>query len=186
MMSGKKEPLKLFRCYLEKNVYLCNIERKSKNMDKQLTISYQEYPSTEALAAADRELAACAVAAANGAYAPYSGFRVGAAVRLADGTVVVGSNQENIAYPSGLCAERTALFAASAQHPGVAVETLAVVGRNPEGHLCAASPCGACRQVMSEQEQRQGSPMRVLCLMDGGAVRVVERAADLLPLAFTM
>lgn len=155
-------------------------------MDKQLTIKYEEYDSTDALATVDRELTAAAAAAANGAYAPYSHFHVGAAVRLADGTVVVGSNQENAAYPSGLCAERTALFAASAQHPGVAVEALAVVGRNAEGKLCAASPCGACRQVMVEQEQRQGHPMRVICPLEGGAVRVIGSAADLLPLGFSM
>lgn len=155
-------------------------------MKKQLTISYEEYASAEELQAADRQLLEQAIAAADGAYAPYSGFRVGAAVRLDDGQTVCGNNQENAAYPSGLCAERTALFAASAQHPGAGVDAIAVVGRNQKGHLCAASPCGACRQVMSEYEGRQGHPMRVVCLLDGGAVRVVESAAHLLPLAFEM
>ena len=156
-------------------------------MDKELTIRYREHASVKALTEADRELVRAAVAAADGAYAPYSGFSVGAAVRLDDGAIVVGSNQENVAYPSGLCAERTALFAASAQHPGaVGFEALAIAGRNQRGELCAASPCGACRQVMSEYEQRQGHPLRVLCLMEGGAVREVASAADLLPLAFTM
>lgn len=156
-------------------------------MDKELTIRYKEYASVDELTEADKALVQAAVRAADGAYAPYSGFRVGAAVRLEDGTVVCGSNQENVAYPSGLCAERTALFAASAQHPQSAdFEALAIVGRNQRGDLCAASPCGACRQVMGEYEQRQGHPMRVLCLMDGGAVREVASAADLLPLAFTM
>lgn len=155
--------------------------------DKTLTIKYHEYASTAELPEADRQLLQAAVEAADGAYAPYSSFHVGAAVRLDDGTIVRGSNQENIAYPSGLCAERTALFAAAAQHPQAAgFEAIAIVGRNREGQLCAASPCGACRQVMSEYEQRQGHSMRVLCLMDGGAVRVVGSAADLLPLAFEM
>ena len=156
-------------------------------MDKELTIRYREYASVDELTEADRALVQAAIGAAEGAYAPYSGFRVGAAVRLADGTVVCGSNQENVAYPSGLCAERTALFAASAQHPQTAgFEALAIAGRNQKGELCAASPCGACRQVMGEYEQRQGHAMRVLCLTDGGAVREVASAADLLPLAFTM
>lgn len=155
--------------------------------DKTLTIKYHEYASTAELPEADRQLLQAAVEAADGAYAPYSSFHVGAAVRLDDGTIVRGSNQENIAYPSGLCAERTALFAAAAQHPQAAgFEAIAIAGRNREGRLCAASPCGACRQVMSEYEQRQGHSMRVLCLMDSGAVRVVGSAADLLPLAFEM
>ena len=156
-------------------------------MDKELTIKYREYASVSELAQADRELIEAAVEAADGAYAPYSGFHVGAAVRLDEGPIVRGSNQENVAYPSGLCAERTALFAASAQNPQSAgFEALAIVGRNQKGELCAASPCGACRQAMSEYEQRQKHPLRVLCLLDGGGVREVASAADLLPLAFEM
>ena len=84
---------------------------------KQLTLTYSEYDSLQELPAADRALMQRAIEATDTAYAPYSHFHVGAAVRLADGTVVIGSNQENIAYPSGLCAERTALFSAAAQHP---------------------------------------------------------------------
>ena len=87
--------------------------------NKKLIIDYQEYASREELPAADRALLDAAIAAVQGSYAPYSHFNVGAAVRLADGTVVKGANQENAAYPSGLCAERTAMFAASANHPGV-------------------------------------------------------------------
>ena len=119
------------------------------------------------------------------AYAPYSKFHVGAAVLLADGTMVQGSNQENIAYPSGLCAERTAIFAASAQRPDVRdYQALAIVGRNASGEYCEASPCGACRQVLMEYEKNQGHPMRVLCYLEGGRVRVFEKVADLLPFSF--
>jgi len=154
-------------------------------MDKKLVINYQEFESVAELCDSDRELLQRAVEAAEGAYAPYSGFHVGAAVRLRDGSVVVGSNQENVAYPSGLCAERTAIFAASAQRPDCRdYEALAIVGRNAVGQLCAASPCGACRQVLSEYEQRQGHPLRVICYLDGGAVRVIESVADLLPFSF--
>ena len=137
------------------------------------------------LAKSDRELMQQAVEAAEGAYAPYSGFHVGAALRLTDGAVVVGSNQENVAYPSGLCAERTALFAASAQYPHCRdYEALAIVGRNADGQLCEASPCGACRQVLSEYEHLQGHPMRILCYLQGGRIRVFPSVASLLPFSF--
>ena len=156
-------------------------------MDKELTIRYQEFDSLAELAAGDRELLQRAVEATEGSYAPYSGFHVGAALRLADGTVVVGSNQENMAYPSGLCAERTAVFAASAQRPDCRdYRALAIAGRDSGGRLCEASPCGACRQVLSEYEQRQGSPLRVLCYLDGGGVRVFPSVASLLPFSFVL
>lgn len=156
-------------------------------MDKELTIRYQEFDLLAELAAGDRELLQRAVEATEGSYAPYSGFHVGAALRLADGTVVVGSNQENMAYPSGLCAERTAVFAASAQRPDCRdYRALAIVGRDAGGRLCEASPCGACRQVLSEYEQRQGSPLRVLCYLDGGGVRVFPSVASLLPFSFVL
>ena len=162
-------------------------ENKQFEMEKTLNINYREYESVAGLPAADAELMRQAVAATAGAYAPYSGFRVGAAVRLSDGSVVTGSNQENAAYPSGLCAERTAVFAASAQRPDMRdYEAIAIAGRNAAGELCEASPCGACRQVLLEYEQHQGHPMRVLCLLEGGAVREVASVADLLPFSFAM
>lgn len=154
-------------------------------MEKTLTIRYKEYSGPDMLPQADRELLATAVEAAAGAYAPYSHFHVGAALRLADGSIATGNNQENAAYPSGLCAERTTLFAASAQHPdGRDFEALAIVGVDANGRLCEASPCGACRQVMAEYEQRQGHPMRVVCYVDEEGVRVFDSVADLLPFGF--
>ena len=154
-------------------------------MNKELVISYQEFDSWEDLGSGDCELMEHAMEAAEGAYAPYSGFHVGAALRLKDGTVVVGSNQENVAYPSGLCAERTAIFAASANRPDCRdYEALAIVGRNAEGELCEASPCGACRQVLSEYEHLQGHPLRVVCYLGGGRARVFQSVSDLLPFSF--
>lgn len=151
-----------------------------------MTISYCEYGSVDELSAADRELLLRAMESTTGSYSPYSHFAVGAAVRMADGNIVTGSNQENVAYPSGLCAERVALFAASAQHgPDSEIIALAVVGRNAEGQWVEASPCGACRQVMAEIEGRQKQNMRVLMYLDGGKIRVVKSASSLLPLAFT-
>lgn len=139
----------------------------------------------------DRALYQKAVAAMKTAYAPYSQFRVGAAVVLANGAIVTGSNQENMAYPSGLCAERVALFAAGASHPGVAVKALAIAARHntPMEALAPASsesvtPCGACRQVMLEYERLHGTPMRIITGTPSGPLIVIENAESLLPLAF--
>ena len=156
-------------------------------MVKTLNINYEEYNSLESMPVADRELMEQAIQAATGAYAPYSQFHVGAALRLADGYVVCGSNQENAAYPSGLCAERTAIFSASAHHPEQRdYEAIAIVGVNQQGVLCEASPCGACRQVLAEYEQRQGHPLRVICYVDTGGVRLFHSVADLLPFGFQL
>lgn len=152
--------------------------------NKTLVLNYVEYDSLTDMPAAEAELMRHAIDATATAYAPYSNFHVGAAVRLANGTIMTGSNQENIAYPSGLCAERTALFSASAAHPDVTVESLAIVGRDAEGALVEASPCGACRQVMAEYEHRYGNKMVVLCYLAGGKVRRIEGVDSLLPFGF--
>lgn len=150
---------------------------------KNLIINYCEYGSLEEMSANDRVLMQCAMDATHSAYAPYSKFHVGAAVRLADGTIVTGSNQENLAYPSGLCAERTALFSASVRHPEQAVVALAVVGHF-EGSYVEASPCGACRQVMSEYELRYNTTLVVFCYLNGGRVRCISGVKNLLPFGF--
>ena len=152
--------------------------------NKQMIIDYTDYESMQELPVEARELMEQAIAATETAYAPYSCFRVGAAVRLEDGTVVTGSNQENVAYPSGLCAERTALFSASAAHPEQTPTALAVVGRNREGRLVAATPCGACRQVFAEYECRYGCGMEYLLYLDGGQIRRVKGVDKLLPFMF--
>ena len=131
-----------------------------------------------------RELVEKAKAMTQNAYCPYSHFHVGAAARLADGLIVAGSNQENAAYPSGLCAERTTLFAANANNPNTPVEALAIACYT-QGHFTkdAASPCGACRQVMLETEHRFGKPMQVI-LYGEDMCYVFDSAADLLPMNF--
>ena len=118
---------------------------------KEIKICYSEYDSLSGLCEEDRILAEKAIEATANSYAPYSGFCVGAAVRLSDGKIITGSNQENIAYPSGLCAERTAMFYAHAQYPDAGIIAIAIAARQ-DGDLCEtpASPCGACRQVMAE------------------------------------
>ena len=151
---------------------------------KEIKIAYTEYESLHQLEAEDRALAEAAIEATASSYAPYSNFNVGAAVLFEDGVIVKGSNQENAAYPSGLCAERTALFYASSSRPGIPMTAIAIAaGQN--GRLCPspATPCGACRQVMAQYQTKSGCPMRVL-LVGGDKILRFEKVDDLLPLIF--
>lgn len=152
--------------------------------NKEIKIAYTEYASIEELHPQDRLLAEAAVEAVALSYAPYSNFNVGAAVQFEDGEIVKGANQENAAYPSGLCAERTALFYASASRPDKAMTAIAIAaGQN--GHICEspATPCGACRQVMAQYQTKSGMPMAVL-LVGASKVWKFEKVDDLLPLIF--
>lgn len=133
---------------------------------------------------ADRELIDHAMKATDNAYAEYSHFYVGAALRLANGRIVIGANQENAAFPSGLCAERTAVFSAQANFPDQSIESLALVARNDNGLVDSpVTPCGACRQVLLGVEERYGRSMRVLMYGKSG-VYIVGSVKDLLPLSF--
>ena len=136
------------------------------------------------LSAEDRELVELAKKATQQSYSPYSHFQVGAALRLEDGTIVTGSNQENASYPLGLCAERTALFHAQHEHPDKNVVALAIAAY-ANGHFYPEpiSPCGACRQVMLEVEDRYKRPMRVLLYGTRGT-HVISTVRDLLPFQF--
>lgn len=132
----------------------------------------------------DRELVEAAKQATDGSYAPYSKFFVGAAARLSDGSIFLGANQENAAFPSGLCAERTALFAANAQYPLQPVVALAIAARKGSRFLAKPiPPCGACRQVISGVEDRFGQPIRILLYGTDG-VLVSKGISPLLPLRF--
>jgi len=125
-----------------------------------------------------------AKSASANAYAPYSHFLVGAALLLENGEIITGNNQENAAYPSGLCAERTAMFYANANYPDVAVTTLAVAAQHAGGFLKdPIAPCGSCRQVLLETEQRYGKKLRVL-LYGASEIAILETVKDLLPLSF--
>lgn len=141
--------------------------------------------SPDELSAEEQQLVAIAKEATIRSYAPYSHFHVGAAALLANGEIISGTNQENAAYPSGICAERTTLFYANSQHPQQAVKALAIAARTSEGHWTETpiSPCGACRQVMTETENRYEKPMKVL-LCSAQEVFVIESAKDLLPVSF--
>ena len=138
------------------------------------------------LTAEERQLVEMAIDATNRSYAPYSNFHVGAAVRLRDGVLIPGCNQENAAFPVTLCAERTALFAAGAQYPDEPVDMLAIAARSPEGELQEepVSPCGSCRQVIIETETRFKQPVRLL-LYGRRCIYVIDSIKQLMPLTFT-
>ncbi|ERT57653.1 cytidine deaminase [Prevotella sp. BV3P1] len=148
-----------------------------------INISIQSYQLDE-LSPQDQELVQAAIKATKNAYANYSRFYVGAALRLENGKMVIGANQENAAFPSGLCAERTAVFAAQANYPESPIETLAIVGRNEKGILSdPITPCGACRQVILEIEDRYKKPIKIL-LYGTQKIYCVRSVKDLLPLSF--
>lgn len=141
--------------------------------------------SYDELSEQDRQLIDAAKAATQRSYAPYSHFHVGAAALLADGTVVTGSNQENAAYPSGLCAERTALFHAGATHPDQTVVALAIAAYTGAAFTSTPiAPCGACRQVMLEVEHRHRHSIRTLLYGTEGIYLIEGGTHDLLPLTF--
>lgn len=153
-------------------------------IQKHIDITYSEFRSADEMIPEDRELVGTAIEAMSGAYAPYSHFHVGAAVRLSNGQIVKGSNQENAAFPSGLCAERTAMFAASSRYPdkdmlsiAIAGGVLGMLGTSP------ATPCGACRQVMAQYQAKSGKPMSVIMVADG-LIWKFDRVDDILPLIF--
>ena len=140
----------------------------------------------EELSEPEQLLVEAAIEATKRSYSPYSHFSVGAALLLENGKTVIGCNQENAAFPAGLCAERTAIFAAGAQHPEVPVTMLAIAARNSKGELTdePISPCGTCRQVMIETETRFKHPIRIL-LYGKKCIYVLEGIKQLMPLSFT-
>jgi len=153
---------------------------------RELTISVDVYADSGELETADALLLDLARKTTSDAYAPYSRFRVAAAVRLANGKILAGTNQENASFPAGICAERVALSAASAMYPGIGVADLAVSffhegGKNDR----PISPCGICRQTLAEYEIRSGQPIRLMLGGSTGEIFVLHSAADLIPFAFT-
>ena len=152
--------------------------------NKKLEINYLEYSGLEELEPKDRELCEAAEKALTGSYAPYSKFNVGAAVRLADGSIVTGANQENAAYPSGLCAERTAMFSAHANHPDTPMTAIAITAaQNGKLNEDITAPCGACRQVMAEYQTKGGVPMTIL-LVGADYILKFARVESVLPFIF--
>lgn len=151
--------------------------------EQSIHIKYQ-VAQMEELCLEEQELVNKAKEATKNSYANYSHFHVGAACRLSDGKIVIGANQENAAFPSGLCAERTAIFAAQANYPSQSITTLAIAAHNEQGFMKAPiSPCGACRQVILEIEDRYKQPVRILLYGTEG-IYIFESVKDLLPFSF--
>lgn len=154
---------------------------KKKNISFELSV----FESLEELDRQDQTLMLAAVAARKNAYAPYSKFQVGAALLLENGEVVTGNNQENACYPSGLCAERVAIFHASANFPNVVIKSIAISATSMTNSVNKpAAPCGNCRQSISEYELKQKLPIELLMMGEKGEVQKCNSIIDILPLAF--
>ena len=151
----------------------------------QLTIEIELCKEDE-LSPIDLQLIQKARAASANAYAPYSNFWVGAAILLQNGDIIQGNNQENAAYPSGICAERSAIYWIGANYPKEEIKTIAVTARQANAvDFLPVTPCGACRQAILEYEEKQENPIKMLLEGNDGYIRIIKSAGDLLPLKFT-
>ena len=154
--------------------------------NRDLHIRYEAYGNMDQLPEPDAALLQNAAEATQLAYAPYSRFRVGAAARLADGSVVQGANQENASFPAGICAERVLLSTLSSIHPGVRVDAIAITYRHDaRSDDKPVAPCGVCRQSLVEYEDRMGVPLKIILAGPGGEVLVFRSVKDLLPFHFS-
>ena len=154
-------------------------------MKKSLNLVYDVLPDMASLGPDQLHCLEKAIEGLSRSYAPYSEFRVSAAVELHDGTIVLGSNQENMAYPSGLCAERVAFFNAASTFPNKKIKRVAITAQTDKKVLDnPISPCGACRQVMLEYELNQEEGIEVILFGNTGQVFVIQEVKDLLPLHF--
>ncbi len=151
-----------------------------------ITQHFQQYESIEELSDVERNLMKAAQNAVSSAYAPYSQFYVGAAVLLGNGIIVTGNNQENAAYPSGLCAERVALFYAAANYPNEKITAIALSARTDKMLIDKPiTPCGACRQVIAEYELKGSQTIEILMMGEKGPIFKSESISNLLPLMFS-
>jgi cytidine deaminase len=152
---------------------------------RSITFDLEIFESIDELSHTDNLLMKTAIQARKGAYAPYSSFCVGAAVLMENGEVVIGNNQENACYPSGLCAERVAVFYAGAKFPEIKIQAIAISAASKKYIVDqAAAPCGSCRQSISEYEIKQNSPIQLLLMGEVGEVLKCGSIGDILPLAF--
>ncbi len=153
---------------------------------KELIVQYTYHNDLNEIDEEGTSILSAAVKIADQAYAPYSDFQVGAAVLLENGEVISGNNQENAAYPSGLCAERVAIFYAGANYPDVAVKAIGIYAKKMNDSGGIVSPCGACRQAISEYEQKQNQAIRVLLMNRNQEVWEFDELESLLPFSFQL
>ena len=152
--------------------------------EEKITLCFNRAKLNE-LSKIEQELIEKATFAFSTAYAPYSGFLVGASVLLENEKIISGNNQENVAYPSGLCAERVALFYAAAKYPEVGIITIAISAKSKTFEIKdVVSPCGSCRQVMAEYQQKQDKDIRILLHSPNDDVLIADSVEDLLPFMF--
>lgn len=151
----------------------------------EIKIAFEEYTSLKELTATDQNLCLEAVKAMGNSYSPYSKFRVGAALRLKSGKIIHGSNQENVAYPSGLCAERVALFHWGATYPHDPIESIAITAYTDEFPLLKPiTPCGSCLQVLAEYEKKQDQKIKIILYCQDGAIWTTHGIESFLPFLF--
>lgn len=159
---------------------------KSKFSKLTIVAELEVYKSIKDLILKDAELLVAAKKMVKTAYAPYSEFHVGAAVLLENGEIIAGNNQENAAYPSGLCAERVALFYAGSQYPTIAIKTIAISVKSKNVIISEPlSPCGGCRQVIAEYENKFKKPIRIIMSGEKGQIYIANSIESLLPLMFS-
>jgi len=152
---------------------------------REIKINFKEYNKLQELGKPERDLCLEAVKAMANSHSPYSKFRVGAALRLQSGKIIYGSNQENVAYPSGLCAERVALFHWGANHPDDPIEAMAVTAKSDEFEIFKpVTSCGSCLQVMAEYEKIQGRPIEIILFCGNGPIWVMNGVESFLPFLF--
>lgn len=151
----------------------------------EIKIAFEEYSSLKELSKIDRLLCHEAVKAMEGSHSPYSKFRVGAALRLERGTILYGSNQENVAYPSGLCAERVALFYWGANYNNDPIEAIAITAHTADFAISKPiTPCGSCLQVLAEYEKKQDKKIRIILYCIDGPVWITQGVDNFLPFLF--
>ena len=154
-------------------------------LKEDITISYLRAKFND-LTVIEKELIQISKDALKDAYAPYSGFLVGSSILLSDGKIISANNQENVAFPSGLCAERVVLFNAGANYPNLEIDIIAVSAKSNLYEITdIISPCGACRQVMAEYQEKQNKKIKILLHLNNDDVLIFSSVDDLLPLLFT-
>jgi len=154
-------------------------------INHEIQINFKEYDTLKELDKTDHDLCLEAIKAMANSHSPYSKFRVGAALRLKSGKIIHGSNQENVAYPSGLCAERVALFYWGANHPEDPIEAMAVTAHTDEFEILQpVTSCGSCLQVLAEYEKKQNKPIEIILFCNKGPVWVMNGVESFLPFLF--